>query len=108
MNEKRLRGMLGFAMRAGKLVIGTESVCKAMAASKGAPRLVLISADASDGTKKKLLTKSEFYEIKAVQINMSADELGSLIGKSFAPMAVGVTDDGFSREINKALFGEEI
>jgi ribosomal protein L7Ae-like RNA K-turn-binding protein len=107
MNEIRLRGMLGFAMRAGKLSIGTELVCTAMANKKNAPKVVLVVSDASDGTKKKVFTKCEFYEIKAVQLNMSAEELGSLLGKSFAPVTVGVMDGGFAMEILKAI-GEEI
>jgi ribosomal protein L7Ae-like RNA K-turn-binding protein len=107
MNEIRLRGMLGFAMRAGKLSIGTELVCTAMANKKNAPKVVLVVSNASDGTKKKVFTKCEFYEIKAVQLNMSAEELGSLLGKSFAPVTVGVMDEGFAREIIKAI-GEEI
>jgi ribosomal protein L7Ae-like RNA K-turn-binding protein len=107
MNEVRLRGMLGFAMRAGKLTIGTELVCTAMANKKNAPKVVLVASDASDGTKKKVFTKCEFYEIKAVQLNMSAEELGSLLGKSFAPVTVGVMDGGFAEQILKAI-GEEI
>lgn len=103
--EVRLRGMLGFAMRAGKIIIGTEMICKAMASKNGAPRLVVLSDGASDGTKKKLKTKSEFYGIKLVQINMSTDELGAILGKTYAPAAVGVTDEGFAKEIEKATVG---
>ena len=107
MNETRLRGMLGFAMRAGKISIGTELVCTAMASKKNPPKLVLVASSASEGSKKKVFTKCEFYEIKAVQLNMSAEELGSLLGKSFAPVTIGVMDEGFAEQIIKAL-GEEI
>ena len=107
MNETRLRGMLGFAMRAGKISIGTELVCTAMASKKNPPKLVLVASSASEGSKKKVFTKCEFYEIKAVQLNMSAEELGSLLGKSFAPVTLGIMDEGFASEIIKAI-GEEI
>lgn len=100
-NETRLLGMLGFAMRAGKLIIGTESVCRAMA--KGTPKLVLVSDTASEGTKKKLTVKCEFYGIPHESLPMEADKIGALLGKTYAPMAVAVTDSGFSREIVKAL-----
>lgn len=103
-NETRLLGMLGFAMRAGKLIIGTESVCRAMA--KGSPKLVLVSDAASEGTKKKLTVKSEFYGIPHASVPLEAEKIGSLLGKTFAPMAIAVTDSGFSAEIKKAL-GEE-
>ena len=104
---QRLRGMLGFAMRAGKLLVGTDIICKAMGSSKP-PKLVAVSCGASDGTKKKLSTKCEFYGIRMVQINMNTDELGSLIGKTYAPAAVAVMDDGFAKEIEKLADGKEI
>ena len=55
-NEKRLRGMLGFAMRAGKVTIGTDAVCSALG-SKKKPKLVVIASDVSDSTRKKIFTK---------------------------------------------------
>ena len=85
-NNTRLYGMLGFAMRAGKVVIGTEPVCSAMSerASKRA-RLVLISRTASQGTKDKILHKAEFY----------------------GPATVAIIDDRFAEEINKAIKPDE-
>ena len=93
--------MLGFAMRAGKLVIGTEQVCVAMK-KRGAVRLAAIAADASDGTKKKIFSKCEFYGIETVQLNMTTDELGAILGKTYAPACVGITDEGFARQIKAA------
>ena len=100
----RLCGMLGFAMRAGKVIIGTELVCSSMAKkSKDAPRLILISSTASDGTTKKILTKSDFYGIDAVKIDLDSDELGHLLGKLYAPAVVAITDDRFAEEIRRAV-----
>ncbi len=99
----RLTGMLGFAMRAGRLIIGTESVCVSMAKQgKDKPRLVAIAHDASQGTKKKLLTKAEFYGIETVIINIDSSELGRLLGKLYAPATVAICDDRFAEEIKKA------
>ena len=96
--------MLGFAMRAGRLVIGTEPVCSAMAKKgKEKPRLVLIAETASQGTKKKLLTKAEFYGIEAVTINIDSSELGRLLGKLYAPATVAIVDDRFAEEIRRAI-----
>ena len=100
-NETRLLGMLGFAMRAGKLIIGTESVCRAMA--EGTEKLVLVSFSASEGAKKKIRTKCEFYKIPHFELPIEAEELGKLLGKSFCPVALAVKDEGFSVEIIKAL-----
>ena len=101
--ESRLKGMIGFAMRAGALVIGTELVCQSMAkAARSKPRLVAISENASDATKKKLHTKAEFYGIKTVLIKLTPDELGALLGKSSTPVCIGITDDNFAELIAKA------
>ena len=100
--EERLRGMLGFAMRAGKLVIGTETVCKSLSL-KAKPRLVVIASDVSAATLKKIVTKCEFYQVKSVQINIGADELGDLLGKTYSPAAVGIMDEGFAEQISRLV-----
>ena len=107
-NETRFRGMLGFAMRAGKVVIGTDPVCSAMSerASKRA-RLVLISRTASQGTKDKILHKAEFYGVEAAVINIDSSELGRLLGKLYAPATVAIIDDRFAEEIKKAIEFDE-
>lgn len=102
-SETRLKGMLGFAMRAGKVIIGTELVCSALASGgKNRARLVLIAAGASEGTKKKLLHKSEFYGVEAITVNIDQDELGRLLGKLYAPATVAIIDDRFAEEIRIA------
>ena len=100
----RLYGMLGFAMRAGKVIIGTDPICSAMAKHGGAkPRIVLVAQNASDGTKKKLLTKAEFYSVDTAVINIDSSELGRLLGKLYAPAAVAIVDDRFAEEIKRAI-----
>ena len=100
MNEKRLFGMLGFAMRAGKLVLGTDLICTQMA-KRGCDKLtlVIISDDASEATKKKLTTKAEFYGIKCLTVNIPSETIGALLGKTYSPVCVGVKDEGFSQQI---------
>ena len=106
--NKRLTGMLGFAMRAGKVVIGTESVCSAMAKrGKDKPRLVLIAKGASEGTTKKLLTKSQFYGIDTITIDIDSSELGRLLGKLYAPATVAIVDDRFAEEIIRAAGADD-
>ena len=103
-HNQRLCGMLGFAMRAGKLCIGTPLVCKALGAKDhGGVRLVLLCCDASEGTKKKIRCKCEFYGVDLWEIPLDISALGRLLGKSYAPAAVGVCDDGFAREIDAAM-----
>ena len=103
-SRSRLNGMLGFAMRAGKVVIGTDLVCTSMASKgKSHARLVLLAKTASEGTKKKITFKSEFYGVETRIIDMEGSELGRLLGKLYAPAVVAITDDRFAVEIRKAL-----
>jgi ribosomal protein L7Ae-like RNA K-turn-binding protein len=96
--------MLGFAMRAGKLCIGTPLVCKGLGSKDfGGIRLVLVSAEASEGTKKKLRCKCEFYGMGMWEIPIETEALGKLLGKTYAPAVIGVCDDGFAREIDAAM-----
>lgn len=99
--ERRIRGMLGFAMRAGALVIGTETVCLAMAKEKS-PKLVLVSTSASAATKKKIVTKGAYYGIPVQEIDIELQELGHLLGKTTTPAVVAVMDTRFAEEIDKA------
>ena len=100
-NIQRIGGMLGFARKAGKTVIGTEMVCRMMP-KKGYIKLVVISGGASDSTKKKLTVKCDFYKIPSVVAEIDTETLASLLGKSGAVAAVAVTDGGFAEEIRKA------
>ena len=98
---KRVLGMLGLAMKAGKVVIGTEQVISFL--QKGKVKLILVSGSASDGTKKKMLHKCEFYKTRMVELSIETDELGRLLGKTYTPAVVGITDENFSRTIVKLL-----
>ncbi len=102
--NERLYGMLGFAMRAGRVIIGTDLVCASMSKrGRGKPMLVLISCEASEATKKKVCVKSDFYSIEALEIDVGAEKLGSLLGKTYAPVVLGITDERFAEEIKRAL-----
>ena len=96
--------MLGFAMRAGKVIIGTELVCAALA--KGGmkrPRLVLVSRSASAPTKKKIFTKCEFYGVPATEINEDGESLGRLLGKLYAPAVIAIADERLAEEISRTI-----
>ncbi len=92
--------MLGFAMRAGKTVIGTELITGSL--PRGNIKLVVISSSASEATKARLASKSKFYGVLSLEVEIAADELGRLLGKTYAPAAVALTDEGFATEIKKA------
>ena len=96
--------MLGLAMRAGRVIIGTEQVCVSL--KKGKIRLALVAHDASQSTKKRIAAKCEFYGVTLVETPIDAAQLGALLGKTYAPMVLGITDDGFATEILTASKSE--
>ena len=102
--NSRLVGMLGFAMRAGRVVIGTDMVCRSMAKhGKAKPSLVLISNSASESAKDKISHKAEYYGIEWRIISIDSAELGRMLGKTSTPVTVAIADDNFAREIIKAI-----
>lgn len=103
-NMTRFCGMLGFAMRAGRVIIGADQVALALPKKgKGEVKLVLVSKGASDGTKKRMTTKCEFYRKEIRLIEMDTAELGRLLGKLYAPAVIAITDENFANEIARAL-----
>ena len=96
----RFLGMLGFAMRAGRVLLGTDIVIAAM--QKGKARLIIVSDGASEGTKKKIKFKAEFYSVPLIYTTLTPGELSERLGKSYSPVVLAVTDDGFASEILKA------
>ena len=69
--------MLGIAMRAGALTLGTDGVLAEIAAKRTA--LVLLDEAASDNTKKKFRDSCAFYGAELVET--AQDRLGFAIGK---------------------------
>ena len=100
----RFCGMLGFAMRAGRVIIGADRVAAALP-NKGRDeiKLVVLSNGASEGTKKRMTPKCEVYRKEFRQVEIDTEELGRLLGKLYAPAVIAITDDNFAAEITRAL-----
>ena len=99
-SNQRIYGMLGFAMRAGKITLGTDTICTVLG-KRDFVKLVALCPDASDGSKKKIINKCAFYGVKVLELPFGMEELGRLLGKTYGPAAVAITDEGFAREIEK-------
>lgn len=97
MKLDKFLGMLGLAMRAGRVVIGFDEIAKATARSK--IHLVILSSGASEGTKKKIRTKCEFYNLTKITVDVEGDELGRRLGKTSTPVCLGITDEGFAETL---------
>ena len=93
MNNK-LMSTVGLCRRAGKTVIGSDLVVKALRA--GECKLVLLASDASENTKKRITDKSATYKTRLVCVPLSADQLGLSVGKSNSVAVVAITDESLS------------
>ena len=87
--------MLGLANKAGKLVSGEDVVRNAI--RQGKAKLLIISTDASENTKKRFLNAAEYYKVP-VYIWGDKEQLGSSIGKSDRSV-IGINDDNFKKSV---------
>ena len=102
-NNTRFFGMLGFAMRAGKVEVGTDAVLTLVA--KGLISLVIIASDASDKSKERIKKICEFYNTDCIEPGVDAETLSQRLGKISNTVCVAIKDEGFKNEILKALKG---
>lgn len=100
-NQTRFFGMLGFAMRAGKVDTGTDIVCAMI--PKGTVKLVIIASDASNPTREKILKKCEYYKIDCIEPDITSSTLSDRLGKSSTTVCVAIKDENFKSEILKTL-----
>lgn len=99
----RLLSMLGLAAKSGNVVSGefqTETAIKS-----GKARLVILSEDASDNTKRKFTNMCEYRDIPYREYR-DMETLGHAIGKE-ARSSLALTNDGFADAIRK-LFQEQM
>src|SRR5690606_41035518 len=74
----KLLQLLGLAMRANRVVTGTEAVLRAI--RSGEARLVLVAEDASRGALKRVRDKCSFYSVPLICYGTRV-ALGRAIGK---------------------------
>ena len=91
--SEKLLSLLGFAARARRLVFGTE-LCRT-AARAGQISLVVIAADASQNTKKRVVDACKYYGCDVCQSAVPSAILASRLGKSGITAVVGLSDHNF-------------
>lgn len=99
--EKKLLSLLGFAARARKLVTGTD-LCRDEV-RRGKLPLVIVAADASDNTFKRILDACNYYDTDICKVPISSADLSRQIGKLSNIAVIGVNDMNFVDGIT-ALF----
>lgn len=97
----KIFSMVGLATRAGKTVAGEFSVEKAVKERKA--KLVIVSKEASDNTKKLFINKCKYYDVPLF-IYGSRQELGNATGNQNR-VSIAVLDSGFSKKVISMLTG---
>ncbi len=95
MKKNQWMSLLGLANRARKIISGEELSVKEI--RNGKAKLVLLSADASANTTKKITDKCKSYEVPYKLVE-DRHLLGQAIGKE-ARVVVAVLDDGFAKKL---------
>lgn len=77
-NDK-IKGYIGLCRAAGGVTVGFDLILADVRAKRA--RLVLVSSDASERTRKQLSDKCSFYSVPCVLTGISSGELGKTVGK---------------------------
>ena len=92
---KRIYGLMGLAMKAGKVGYGAD-MCEEKI-KNGEAHLVIIAEDSSSNTKNKFKEFAEKYNIRIIVIG-NMEELSASIGKVNKGVFT-ILDEGFSNKI---------
>ncbi|MBX9972448.1 YlxQ family RNA-binding protein [Cytobacillus firmus] len=95
MNSNQWMSLLGLANRARKITSGEELAVKEIRSGKA--KLVLLSADASANTAKKVTDKCKSFGVP-YKLIQNREMLGKAIGKE-ARVVVAVLDAGFAKKL---------
>ena len=99
MQKAKVLSYIGLATRARKSVSGEFSVENSV--RKGKAKLVVVSEEGSENTKKKIRSLCEYYKVP-LYVAYSSAELGSACGKEFR-MSVAVEDEGLAAAAIRVL-----
>ena len=99
MAQNKAYGMIGMAMKAGKVASGEFATEKAVKSGKAA--LVIVSETASENTKKKFRNMCDYYKVPICFFG-EKEELGHAIGKEFRA-SLAVLDTGLAKAIEKKV-----
>ena len=98
-NNRKLLNLIGLATKAGKTVSGEFSTEKVVKTGKA--WLVIVSAEASENTKKQFANMCAYYKVP-IYFFGGKEELGHAMGKEFRA-SLAVLDEGLSKAMVKQL-----
>lgn len=97
--ESRIAGYLGLAARARLCVSGEFATEKAIKSREA--KLVILAADASDGTKKKFRDMCEYRQIPVIE-TADREALGRAVGRAYRASAA-LTDEKMAEAVMRVL-----
>ncbi|GAA3637255.1 ribosomal L7Ae/L30e/S12e/Gadd45 family protein [Lactobacillus hamsteri] len=97
-NKQKALNLLGLAMRAGKIVSGTETVISAL--NKGQVKVIILASDLHENTSEKVIRAAKKVNVSIIDL-FSSEELAHAIGKKRKVM--GLTDVGFYKALTKKI-----
>lgn len=101
---KKLLSSLGLCAKAGKIIFGVPMICEALKGGKGgAPVLIIEASDTSEGTHKRIVDKSSFYQVRTVRIDCDGATLASALGKTSSLAAVAIKDKEMCKIVEKYI-----
>ena len=99
---ERAVGLMGLAVRAGKVVFGTPMVCDAMRSGKKL-YLVVEASDSSENTHKRITDRCAYYGVTHMRIGVGTSALAHALGKSGDLAVAAITDKGMAEAVVKLL-----
>lgn len=99
MQNDKVLSMLGIAAKSGNVVSGEFSTEKAV--KSGQAYLVIVSAEASENTKKSFFNMTDFYHVPCYCYG-SKENLGRCIGKEFRA-SLAVVDENLAKAVESKL-----
>lgn len=94
-DKKKLLNMIGLATRARRVVSGEFSTEKSV--KSGRSRLVIVSEEASDNTKKMFTNMCTYYKVP-IYLFGTKDELGHAMGQEIRA-SLSIEDAGFAKSM---------
>lgn len=98
-SNKKVLNLIGLATKAQKTVSGEFSTEKAVKSLKA--RLVIVSEEASDNTRKMFTNMCTYYKVP-IYFFGNKEELGHAMGKEIRA-SLAILDDGFAKAIVKQM-----
>ena len=95
-DEEKMLSALSLARKAGKVIMGSESVKEAIRLGK--TKCVLIAGDVAPNTKKSFVNSCEYYQVDYAFCS-NKDAWGRRLGRDFCAVAA-ITDASFLKMLN--------